>query len=414
MAQNKVFNVQIFFVVFRESLEAVIVVSVLLAFLKQGLGNSSDDPTVYRKLRRQVYLGALAGIVLCLIIGGAFIGAFYGSGGANDIWSKSEDLWEGIFCIIAAVLISMMGIAMLRVNKMKEKWRVKLAKALVKEPSSKRKRFAPGYVTRKYAMFILPFITCLREGLEAVVFVGGVGLTSPATSFPLPVVTGIIAGVAVGFMMYYWGSSSSLQVFLIISTCILYLLAAGLFSRGVWFFELYRYNRATGGDAAEGGSGPGTYNIHKVVWHINCCNPLIDNGWDVFNALLGWQNTGTYGSVISYNVYWVAVIAVIILMTYEEKTGHLPFCKNLTLVSLNPMYHIKNKKKNELTEEEKAVLFAKLEARNFGAPTSASSTSLGNRSIELNRISVSQEGKSHEGNSLAADKSPLNVTTTAK
>ena len=37
-----VFNVQIFFIVFRESLEAIIVVSVLLAFVKQSMGGSSD------------------------------------------------------------------------------------------------------------------------------------------------------------------------------------------------------------------------------------------------------------------------------------------------------------------------------------------------------------------------------------
>lgn len=382
---NKVFNVQIFFVVFREALEAVVVVSVLLAFLKQGLGNATDDPTVYRQLRRQVYLGAAAGIGLCLVIGGAFIGAFYGSGGANDLWSKSEDLWEGIFCLIAAALISLMGIAMLRVNKMKEKWRVKLAQALVKTPTSKRKRFTFGHMSKKYAMFILPFITCLREGLEAVVFVGGVGLTSPATSFPLPVVCGIIAGVAVGFIMYYWGSSSSLQLFLIISTCILYLLAAGLFSRGVWFFEAYHFNKLTGGDAAEGGSGPGTYNIHLSVWHVNCCNPLKDNGWDVFNALLGWQNSATYGSVLSYNLYWLAVIVTLILMTYEERNGHLPLCKNLTLAQLNPMYHIKNKKKAELSQKEKADLFAKVDLTDLVAASKSPRASAESRSIELTR-----------------------------
>ncbi|KAK6453969.1 plasma membrane iron permease [Scheffersomyces xylosifermentans] len=352
---NNVFNVQVFFVVFRESLEAVIVVSVLLAFLKQGLGGSADDPVIYKKLVKQVWWGACLGVLICLIIGGAFIGAFYGLG--KDIWGKSEDLWEGIFCIIAAVLISVMGIPMLRINKMKEKWRVKLAQALVKKPSNRKDRFKVGYISKRYALFILPFITCLREGLEAVVFVGGVGLSQPATSFPLPVVCGLIAGIIVGVLLYFFGSSLSLQIFLIISTCILYLISAGLFSRGVWFFENYKYGKQTGGDASEGGSGPGTYDISKSVWHVNCCNPEIDHGWDVFNALFGWQNSATYGSVISYNIYWIVIILILVLMWYEEKTGHLPLTKNLTLRSLNPMYHIKGKKKLELTPEEKQRLF---------------------------------------------------------
>lgn len=362
-----VFNVQIFFIVFRESLEAVVVVSVLLAFLKQGLGGTANDPKTYKKLRRQVWLGSILGVVVCLILGCAFIGAWYSL--KNDIWSKSEDIWEGVFCIIATILISLMGIAMLRVNKMKEKWRVKLAQALVKEPAKGWSKFRIGHWTKKYCMFILPFITCLREGLEAVVFVGGVGLNSPASSFPIPVIVGLIAGIAVGSILYFSGSTVSLQVFLVISTCILYLIAAGLFSRGIWYFETYRFNQKTGGDASENGSGPGTYDIKTSVWHVNCCNPETDNGWDVFNSLLGWQNSATYGSVISYNIYWLAIIVTLALMMYEEKTGHLPFMKNLTLVQLNPMYHIKGKKKQELSKAEQEELFEKVRRQRIGEET---------------------------------------------
>ncbi|KAK6204574.1 plasma membrane iron permease [Scheffersomyces amazonensis] len=358
-----VFNVQIFFVVFRESLEAAVIVSVLLAFLKQGLGGATDDPIVYKRLYRQIWFGSFLGVLVCLIIGAAFIGAFYSL--KNDIWAKSEDLWEGIFCIIATVLITIMGLAMLRINKMKEKWRVKLARALIKTPTKKLERFKIGYLSKKYAMFLLPFITCLREGLEAVVFVGGVGLNSPASSFPIPVITGLMAGVGVGAILYFFGASTSLQIFLIISTCFLYLIAAGLFSRGIWFFENYVYSQKTGGDAAENGSGPGTYDIARSVWHVNCCNPNIDHGWDIFNALFGWQNSATYGSVISYNLYWVLIISIIGLMLYEEKNGHLPFLKSTKLNELNPMYHIKGKKAKQagLTEDEHELLFKEIKAK---------------------------------------------------
>ncbi|GEQ72818.1 hypothetical protein JCM33374_g6506 [Metschnikowia sp. JCM 33374] len=373
-----VFNVQIFFVVLRESLEAVVVVSVLLAFLKQGLGGSQDDPAVYKRLRRQIWLGALSGVGICLCIGCAFIAVFYTL--KNDVWSKSEDLWEGIFCLIATIMITFMGLAMLRINKMKEKWRVKLAQALVKTPKDSKKRLGLGHYTKKYAMFILPFVTTLREGLEAVVFVGGVGLSSPASSFPLPVICGLITGLVVGFAMYYTGANFSLQIFLIVSTCILYLIAAGLFSRSIWFFETYVFSKLTGGDASENGSGPGTYNIKKSVWHVNCCNPQKDNGWDIFNALLGWQNSATYGSVISYNVYWLFIIVTVFLMGFEEKHGHLPFLKNVKMAALNPMYHIKGKKKNELSKAERDALFAKLKTQKVG--DAASSESLLNRPTE--------------------------------
>ena len=55
-------------------------------------------------------------------------------------------------------------------------------------------------------MFILPFVTVLREGLEAVIFAGGVSLGYPASAFPLPVFMGVLAGSTVGFLIYKWGS----------------------------------------------------------------------------------------------------------------------------------------------------------------------------------------------------------------
>jgi high-affinity iron transporter len=65
------------------------------------------------------------------------------------------------------------------------------------------------------------------------------------------------------------GSSARLQVFLVISTCLLYLVGAGLFSRAVWHFEQQEWNNIVGGDAAELGDGPGSYDIAKSVWHVN-------------------------------------------------------------------------------------------------------------------------------------------------
>ena len=363
---NKVFNVAVFFVVLREALEAVIVVSVLLSFVKQAIG--SNDPKLYSKLKKQIWLGAIAGFIICLIIGAGFIGAYYGL--QKDVFGNTEDLWEGVFCLIATIMISFMGLAMLRLNKMQAKWRVKIAKSIVQTPkydeNGKKKAWQGfGYIMKKYCMFILPFVTVLREGLEAVVFVAGAGVTttdSKASSFPLPVGCGLLCGLLVGAFIFYGGSHSSLQIFLVISTCILYLISAGLFSRAAWFFENYRYNKKTGGDASENGSGPGSYNVAAhVVYHINFANPEIDNGWDVFNSLLGWQNTGYLSNILCYNLYWVVIITVVLLMLYEEKHGHLPFLKNRKLKELSPFYWVKSKYKKEITKQDEKEIFDKLQ-----------------------------------------------------
>jgi high-affinity iron transporter len=50
----QVFAVPVFFIVFREALETAIIVSVLLAFLKQTLNGPSRDVVMHKRLVRQV------------------------------------------------------------------------------------------------------------------------------------------------------------------------------------------------------------------------------------------------------------------------------------------------------------------------------------------------------------------------
>lgn len=62
---------------------------------------------------------------------------------------------------------------------------------------------------------------------------------------------------------------------------------------------------------------------------MQCCSPDLNGGggWGVFQAILGWNNTATYGSVVSYCVYWIVVIAGFLVMRYKEVKGHWPFMK---------------------------------------------------------------------------------------
>lgn len=77
-----------------------------------------------------------------------------------------------------------MATAFLKMDRSRIKWRLKLAaafdqsqaKMLALEKMSEHERNLAKQEGRsgKWALFLLPFITLLREGLEAVVFVGGV------------------------------------------------------------------------------------------------------------------------------------------------------------------------------------------------------------------------------------------------
>ncbi len=136
-----------------------------MAFLKQSIG-PEHNAAVYKRLVRQVWYGVCAGLAICLIIGIGVIATFYLAG--RNSFDAAENIWEGIFALLASVIITLMGAALLRVSKLQDKWRSKIALAMEKQDS---KLAAGGRLKRyseKYAMFILPFITVLREGIEAI------------------------------------------------------------------------------------------------------------------------------------------------------------------------------------------------------------------------------------------------------
>lgn len=63
-----------------------------------------------------------------------------------------------------------MGLTMLRMDTARARWKAKLEAAFATK-ADKADREGKGV---KWILFTLPFITVLREGLEAVVFIGGV------------------------------------------------------------------------------------------------------------------------------------------------------------------------------------------------------------------------------------------------
>ncbi|GAA5863834.1 hypothetical protein JCM3774_001172 [Rhodotorula dairenensis] len=356
---GNVFSVPIFIITLRETIEAAIIVSVLLGLVESLVHDKAADAEkdavdrlgedekkkIIKRMRLQIWAGAIIGLFIALCIGAAFIAVFFTT--LNDIWGKTEEIWEGTFSLIAwyvspvyrseehkevltvvsyrcSVIIFVMGVTMLRIDRSKLKWKAKLAGAFDNKVdasalTAKDKRQARN---SKWTLFLLPFITVLREGLEAVVFVGGVSLGQSAKSIPLAAICGILVGFVIGYLIYISGSRVNLSIFLVVSTNVLFLLGAGLMSKAVFFFQTYRYVHAVGGDVAETGSGPGSFDpTDGLVWHLTYGNPennLSGEGWSIFNSILGWTNNATIGSVLAYCFYWIACIATLIYMKWSE------------------------------------------------------------------------------------------------
>ena len=88
-----------------------------------------------------------------------------------------------------------------------------------------------------------------------------------------------------GYIIYRTGSSSTLHWFLIGSTTFLFLIGAGLASKGVGFFQYYRFAKGVGGDVSETGDGPGSFQVDGNVWHLTYGNPEVSLSHIVFNMI---------------------------------------------------------------------------------------------------------------------------------
>ncbi|KAF9226368.1 Ftr1 protein [Gyrodon lividus] len=348
------FSVTIFFVVFRETLEAAVIVSVLLSLVEQIVqeqpdclaptlaghtptisttpdnsdiiiqrsvphGNSTPPdlklepalrPHIIRKLRLQVILGACVGLVIAVALGAAFIAIWFTQ--ATNLWAKSEQLWEGIFELIASLMIFVMGVTMLKMDRARIEWRVKLQNAFSNHHADRRTK------TGKWVLFVLPLITVLREGIEAIVFVGGVALGEPAKSIPIAAIVAIVCGLFCGFAIYQFASRTTLKIFLVCMTNLILLIGAGLFSKAAWAFQENVWVQLLGVDVDDsGGTGPGSYDVRGNVWHLDCCSSSTGS-WSLFNAILGWENSATLGSILAYVFYWLAVIVVLVYLKFKE------------------------------------------------------------------------------------------------
>ncbi|KAF9366050.1 hypothetical protein BGX34_006590 [Mortierella sp. NVP85] len=309
MGAGDYFSIPIFFIIFRETTEAAIIVSVLLSFLSQVL---TEDLSMRNRLAHQVWAGTALGLMISLAIGAAFITIWnlY----ATNLWAASEGIWVGLFSFVAVFMITVMGIAMLRTNQMQEKWKAKLAKAMDDENAK-----GLGNTSRKYALFLLPLITVLREGVEALVFIGGVTFTEEPRAIPLAVLAGLGLGWLVGFAIYRGGNKMRLHPFFVGSTCLLLMIAAGLVAKGIAAFEADAWIRATGAQSDDEGS----YDPRINVWALKCCDPKKPDAgwWGVANALVGWSNVASYFSVGGYILYWGLVSAWLVrLKTKNGKT----------------------------------------------------------------------------------------------
>jgi len=190
-------------VALREGVEAALVVGIVLVYLGR---------TGRRHLTRYVWSG-LGAAVLASLAGAALL----------DHWKISEDGFEGLLMLLAGVLVVTM---ILWMNRVARSLRREIEQRV--ESFSQRSAAAAGL---GLAAFV--FVMVMREGVELVLILRAVELSSEGVGTWIGTALGLGLAVAVGVFFFQGTLRIPLGRFFAATSTILYVVAAQLFLTGL-------------------------------------------------------------------------------------------------------------------------------------------------------------------------------------
>ena len=265
-----------FLITSRETLEAALVIGIVLAYLNR---------TNNQQYKATVYYGIFAGIALSIFsafLFNVFAGGFEG---------RAEELFEGFTMLFAAALLTTMILWMMKQRKIAQEIHDKVAKHIANAQFSQ---------TYAYGLFALIVVAVLREGVETVIFFSAINYAS-GISF-IGATLGVITAIAIGYLFFASTRKINLKKFFSISSIFLILIAAGLVAHGIHELE----------EAAL--LNP----IVEHVWDINPSAPLAAPGiyplmhekgavGSFFVGLFGYNGNPSLLEVLFYASYLIAI-----------------------------------------------------------------------------------------------------------
>ncbi len=218
------------FLAFREGLEAILVIVIILLYLKN---------TNQRFYYKYVFIGSILAIISSIvfaIIFTAILGGF--SGTFEETFEGYTFIISGTFIITLILWMSKEGPKMKKNLEEKVEFSIETGKVI--------------------SISILIFIIIVREGIELVLLL--VGVTSVGSLNQTGVILGSSIGlgisVGIGLVIFYSVKTINLSKFFKISNVVLILFAAGLI----------------------------TYGIHELI-EAGVVNPIIEDVWNIKHIL---------------------------------------------------------------------------------------------------------------------------------
>jgi high-affinity iron transporter len=260
----------IFLIVFRESLEAALVVGIVLAFLsKAGL----------KRLYPAVWSGAAAAVAASVVTAALFLKLL------GEFEGKAEQLFEASIMLAGAALLTTLIL-----------WIGRGDMRAALEGRATAAAGAAGF----WGIALLVFTSILREGTETVVFLGA-SLRDSGLGGVAAGLAGLVAALALGILVFAVGLR--MRHFFAVTNGLLILFAAGLVGRAA-------------GELVEAGALPP---LVDRLWDLNPSGPgaahalLREDGamGSLLKGLFGYSATPSLAMALAYVLYLAAVVAVI-------------------------------------------------------------------------------------------------------
>ena len=199
-----------FLVTSRETLEASLVVGIVLAYLNK---------TNNQRYRKTVYYGIIFGVIasiLAAVVFTFFAGGFEGT---------TEQIFEGTTMLVGAFLLTTMILWMMQQRHIAAEIEGKVEKHIQKTQP----------LFSHIGIFMLISIAIIREGVETVIFLNAINYASGINFVGGSL--GILLAVVVGYLFFVTAKKINLKRLFSISSILLILFAAGLVAHGIHEFE---------------------------------------------------------------------------------------------------------------------------------------------------------------------------------
>ncbi|MBI4163602.1 MAG: FTR1 family protein [Candidatus Aenigmarchaeota archaeon] len=270
-----------FLIMFREGLEAALIIAILIAYLSKT--NKSE-------FKKYVWGGTALAVILSVIVGAILVFTL------GELTGIVEQLFEGVAALLATIVLTAMIF-----------WMARNAKNIKTELQQK----IDTIISNKYTIGLaaLAFIAVFKEGIETVLFL----TASYAVDFggtTIGIILGLIPVLVLAYLLLKGTVKLPLHKFFKYTGVLLIVFAAGLFG-----FGIHELMEAAEGSGIEfGWFGEHAYDINPR----DATDAFHEKGavGSVFKALVGYDGNPENLRVIGYVLYWL-IIGGYFLRTYK-------------------------------------------------------------------------------------------------